>query len=252
MRSMRVLVAATALLCIVMGGCSRRPSMVLDQKEMASLLADLYEAEGMADQNYKEYQSDTARRALRQSVYAKHGVNQETMDSSLAWYGYHMDQYIQVYDRTLEILEKRMSSLPKTDPGDNGPTLAVEGDTATVWRSKQVEIFSPRLERRFISTHLLRDRYWQDGDSYQLLFKSVRTKGPVEATLTAVYSDGTNRSETQRFSGVGWQNMRMETDTTRTLSQVLMSLYYDPSAQTAPVAAIDSISLVRTHPTASR
>ena len=95
------------LLCILLlaAACDRRPDGVLGKEDMARLLADIHKAEIVAETNTRTY-NDSLKRVLRQSVYARHGVTTEDVDSSLSWYGYNMEKYLEVYDRVIEILEK--------------------------------------------------------------------------------------------------------------------------------------------------
>ena len=50
------------------------------------------------------------RQVLKQSIFAKHGVDQELYDHSLEWYGHNMDVYTDVCDRAMRQLEDEKKS----------------------------------------------------------------------------------------------------------------------------------------------
>lgn len=245
MRIASAVLMAFVLAALVAGGCSRRPSMVPGKEKMAQLLADIHEGEGMADQNFTQYRSDSSRLALRQAIYAKHGVNQEIMDSALAWYGYNVTEYMEVYDRVIEILEGRMNALPVEVSAV--VSNEIEGDTAIVWRSEMPQLFTPRINRNIIAAELKHDRFWESGDTYTLNFKTVDTRGTVDVSVTALYTDGSNQSVSRSFSVPGWQSVKLRTDTANSATAVLVNIFYDVPEHGNYIAAIDSITLMRTH-----
>ena len=90
--------------------CRHTPEGVLEQEEMAQLMADIHMGEALVDFNYSTYPNDSTRKMLKQSIYAAHKVTAEEVAPSLEWYGKHIEDYITVYDRTLEIIQQRQSN----------------------------------------------------------------------------------------------------------------------------------------------
>lgn len=236
-----------ALLLAVTAACSRRPSMVLSEEDMAQLMADVHEAEGVIDQNYNAYREDSAKLRLRQAVYVKHGVTQAEVDSSLAWYGYNIEKYAKVYDRVLEILDKRLKNVRSQAGEASKPEMnfAVEGDSAVVWRTYNPIFFTPRMEREMVSTMLQRDQYWRAADSYQLRYKSLGATKGVMARITLNYSGDSTATQVMRGSMDGWHTMVVNTDTAAIPQSVVLELRYSPAPGTETIAAIDSVTLVR-------
>ena len=77
--------------------CSSTPDYVLSEDDMAALLVDIHKGESYVDMHYNVYsdsRSDSLRKVLRQSILRKHNVSQELFDTSLVWYGHHIDTYI--------------------------------------------------------------------------------------------------------------------------------------------------------------
>lgn len=247
MKAMRVIPALLLVATMLAAGCSRRPSMVLGQEDMAQLMADLHEAEGLVDQNYTVYRSDSSKLRLRQAVYVKHGVTQAEVDSSLAWYGYNIERYTKVYDRVLEILEKRLKSVRSQGGEASRPdmTFAVEGDSAVVWRTYTPLLFSPRMERELVNTSLQRDQYWREGDRYVLRFKSVGASEPMMARVTVNYARDSTATRMWQGEMDGWHTLTVDTDTAIMAQSVVMELRYAAPRDTRGIAAIDSVTLTR-------
>ena len=98
-----ILAMALAMLMIFVSGCKKTPDWIIQPEEMAQLMADVHTAEAVVDYNYSSFPTDSTKQALKQSVFAAHGVSSEQVDTSLVWYGNNIEQYIKVYDRTLDI-----------------------------------------------------------------------------------------------------------------------------------------------------
>ena len=241
------LYVAMLLVSVTLTGCSNRPDNVLSTHDMAAVLADIHEAEGVIEQDYNNYKGDSAKITLRQSVYLKHGIDAATMDTSLAWYGYNIDKYQEVYEEVIDILDKRLAGI-KVSPVqsmDFGSYGNVEGDSAIVWRDLQPRYFHTRLFNKPVTAVLSRDRYWEDGDEYNLRFRTTDNRGPVEVTAAILYGDDTNDMVHRQFGTVGWHTMKLSVDTAKFASKVTISISYRPQPRNE-VMAIDSITIMRT------
>lgn len=121
------LIAAIASASLMFGACSSRPDYVLDENKMAEVLADL----GIADQlslralrGQNEFDTDSARKVLRQAIMKHNGVTEAQFDSTLNWYGHHMDDYAKLYKKVENRLADRRTTLNRnagtgTDDADN-------------------------------------------------------------------------------------------------------------------------------------
>lgn len=104
------------LCCLCIAACSRRPDNVLSEGKMADVLADLSIADQLALRNMSEntdFGNDSARKILRQSIMRKNGVTEAQFDSTLVWYGHHMDDYSKLYKKVEERLADRQTALNK-------------------------------------------------------------------------------------------------------------------------------------------
>ena len=75
-------------------GCNSTPDYVISQEKMAQLLVDIHIGESVVDANMQEYELDSVKKALKQSIYIKHGVTSEQVDTSFIWYGENIEKYI--------------------------------------------------------------------------------------------------------------------------------------------------------------
>lgn len=114
----------------LLAACSKVPDGILSEKKMQGVLTDMLLAEAMVNVDYNTYKSDTMKLALYESVFRKHDITQAVYDSSLVWYGRNLDIYMEVYNRVLADLNKRINNL-----GD------VQADAAPVSNRDSVDIW---------------------------------------------------------------------------------------------------------------
>ena len=99
----------------LLAACSKVPDGILSEKKMQGVLMDMLLAEAMVNVDYNTYKSDTMKLALYESVFRKHDITQAVYDSSLVWYGRNLDIYMEVYNRVLADLNKRINNLKKME-----------------------------------------------------------------------------------------------------------------------------------------
>lgn len=248
MRILRTFLLAVIALSAAFA-CNRVPDGVLPQEEMAQLMADIYIGESVVEANTGAY-NDSVKRAFRQSIYARHGVSSADVDSSLRWYGYNMERFIDVYDRTIEILNERSDdardragAAAQTLTAD-GSSVSLEGDSVDVWNDIRFRPFSRRLPANVMPFLLKFDSNWEKGDVYTLRAKTLGNSYPVRFSAAVEYSDGTKET----FSGTmpldGWHELRFAIDTLKNAREIYGALQY--TAPPGEIIFVDSISLTRT------
>lgn len=235
--------AVVAAVVSVMLSCDRTPDHVINKKEMASLLVDIHKAEGVVDLQGSRYRTDSAKKVLRQSVYADHGVTKEQFDTSLVWYGHNMEVYKEVYEQVIKQLEEELSM---ADIASEGVTVqvAVAGDSVDVWPDQVFRRFASTSPSDIMRFKLTADENWEKGDTYSWRFFANSHANPMQWTICADYNDGTVDYTSGRIHGGGWQELTLPTDTARTLRYVYGMLLYPPAH--GEVTYADSISLTRT------
>ncbi len=204
------------------------------------LMADIHTGEGVVDMNRNDYETDSAKMALRMAIYERHGVSSADVDSSLAWYGRNLKEYMAMYDRTIEILEQRL-----TETGNRvaAEAMSIAGDSVDVWAYPRYITFNALSPSRYITFGFAADENWERGDSYTWRAKLFNSGGDGYWTIAAEYADGSMESVRNPLNADGWQEIRFVTDSTRTARRVYGMLYGDGRAGTT--LRLDSVELVR-------
>lgn len=240
MRLAAMLMVAAALLGALLGGCRKQPDGVLSQEDMALVVADLHIADGVTSLNYSEFPTDSARQALKQSVLAAHGVSQQQLDTSFMWYGAHLDKYMEVCDRVIEILEERQSNIA----AGASAQIAMAGDSVELWPNARHIVGTPRMLSRILTFRIDPDTNWRPGDIYTLQYKVINARNRVASRILADYSDGTTAYRDEPGTSQGVATSRIQLDSTRTPERVYGYILLDPDQR--DYFHLDSISLVRT------
>ncbi len=226
--------------------CNGTPDYVIPPKKMAEVMADVHTGEAVVESNARSFPTDSTKKALMQSVYIKHGVTSAQMDTSLYWYGHHLDKYMDVYKRTIEILETRIADAEKIGgKSDKSPIrVSVDGDSVNIWQGASLRRNSPFLPSEYMSFHYGTDKNWERGDRYTLNAKMINTHSPLTMTIAAEYNDGTTEYVSVTHVGDGKKQLLLVLDSAKVASNVYGSLHYAPRGD--EISYIDSISLVRT------
>ena len=225
---------------LVAASCSRRPDGVLSQEKMAQLMADIYTAEAVIEFNRTDFHSDSARLAVRQAVYERHGVTQLIVDSSFVWYGRNMDKYMDVCDRTIEILDHR-----SMDTGNRlaAAALSIAGDSVDIWPGARFLRLSDPSPSSVVTFSFPRDPNWQQGDIFTWRAKMFNSDHEAHWGITTEYADGMVEYYQTSFNGNGWHELHFVTDSNRVATRIYG--YMLPDRAPGTTMMIDSMSMVR-------
>ncbi len=238
--SSRCFILSLAVLCAITS-CKRVPGYVIDPDDMAELMADIHVGESVVEMNYSQFSDDSSRQALKQAILAKHGVTKEQLDTSFMWYGAHLDKYQDVYDRTIEILQKRLDESGAIAAA--AASASISGDSVDIWSAPRIYSFSAKSPSRFMTFDVNRDNNWETGDSYTWRAKFVNNPNPAKCAILAEYSDGSVEVMNSQFSGDGWHEVTFYVDSTKTANRVYGFMEFAPNKQT--FVYLDSVQLVR-------
>ncbi|MDE5941587.1 MAG: DUF4296 domain-containing protein, partial [Muribaculaceae bacterium] len=229
---------AGIIFAALVASCNKTPDNVLDQEEMALLMADIHTGEAVIDYNYSMFPDDSTRKVLKQSIFRAHGVDQETVDTSFVWYGNHIEEYIKVYDRTIEIIQDRQRDFARA----NNAQITIAGDSVEVWNGPRHIVVSNNTPMRYIPFSLVPDSTWQKGDVYMLSCKPINMQQGVNGKLLVDYSDGSTRYTDNTLTEKAKNVLRLQVDSTLTPSRVYGYLELPAANSTYEV---DSIALTR-------
>lgn len=252
-KGLRGAIAALVCLCLCTA-CDRTPDGVIPPGKMAELLADLNVAESVVDLDRRTYPDDSARMALKQSVYARLGVTSAEVDSSYMYYGHHLKQYMDIHDDAVEILQDRLDRLGEGDSAE-GVTLAVAGDSVNVWSAPSAGTLSQLSPGGTLAFSINADSHWERGDWYTFTLKTLNGTPRVRMQMVVDYTDGT--SEYSHYDATaedgGTSHIMLYTDSARQAARVYGQASFDLAtprtwARRSPVGErlyIDSVALIR-------
>ncbi len=229
------------LLIMIVIGCNSTPDYVIPPEKMARVLADIHIGESVAEINRSDYREDSLKKALKQSIYIKHGITAEDVDTSFVWYGHHIEEYIKVYDQVIEILEKDIKHIGTLA---DDVQITVAGDSADAWNGIRHYILSHESPNEYISFSINKDDNWDKGDRYQWQMKMFNNRSLLSWSLFADYEDGTTEYCNEIGKGEGWNEISLIADSTKVATRIYGVARVDlvPGER----VFIDSISLIRT------
>ncbi len=227
---------------LFLSGCTSTPDNVIEPDKMALLLADIHKGESVIELNRTEYDRDSVKKVLKQSIYHKHGVTAEQVDTSFIWYGNNIEEYVKVYDRVLELLNEDLA-LVNSMTKDNGKIITASGDSIEVWNEAVYYEFSKLSPSQYLTFNIERDQNWTKGDRYIWKMKFINSNSPMNCAIYAEYPNGTTEAYLSQLKN-GWNDIKFMTDSTKMPARI----YGIAKILTRPdeIVFVDSISLVRT------
>lgn len=274
-----LLVLAIALSLV---SCDKTPRGVMSVNAMADLIVDLQLAEAYMENHIADFQTDSDKMVLKQSVFKKHGITQQDYDTSLVWYAHNMDDYVKAYDKAIGKLKNRYDKLDKGGKGatgeapqdimgaDAGPgepthnpvpgatlphpragknfkTLSTDTkrDSVDLWQGRRSYTLAQGAKRGFIPFDISPDVNKRPGDRYQLAYKLMRGGNNFKVNLSVDYTDGTTTLMSRPTNSDGWVTVDVQTDTTRQVRRIYGYVSYD--MKRGHTAYVDSLTLMRTH-----
>jgi hypothetical protein len=231
--------ALLAVGVLALTACRRVPGEVIAPDEMAMLLADIHVGDAVVEQNRRDYGSDSVKMLLKQSILARHGVDGERFDSSLSWYAHNPEIYLEVYDKTIEILQTRMNENDAQIAG----SLSVVGDSVDLWGGARFLAVSDLSATKYVTFNIEADENSEQGDRYTWRGKFVNNISKTRWGIAATYSDGTVEVLDAEADKDGWNEIEFVSDST--LHPEKIYGYMEVQSRPGMTTWIDSIQLVR-------
>lgn len=235
------LICALALMAV---GCDDTPEYVVPHDKMVDLLVDIHIGESVVDVNRRDYRNDSLKKVLKQSILLKHGVTQQQLDTSLVWYGHHLEEYLDVYDDVIARLENEIKLADEASSGEDVLVVSVAGDSVDVWNGIRYRIFNENSPSQYLSFVLKHDENTEIGDEYMWEFRLQNNRSNVAWSMAADYNDGSTDFATGVASSNNWNQLRLMTDSAKTMTRIYGMARVIPAK--GEVVYVDSISLMRT------
>lgn len=234
------------MLVFVAASCSRTPGYVIPQKKMAALMADIYTGEAVVGASARTWAHDSVRQVFLHSIYRRHGVTVQQVDTSLYWYGHNIQAYMDMCKLTEELLQKRIEEVENQGGHSDRYVASVtaDGDSVDVWNGLRWRRNSSLSPSDFTSFVLSPDRNWDRGDRYHLSVKGIGTRQPMTLSMAVDYNDGTTEMRTVSLPPEGRNTITLVLDSAKMASSIYGYIKYRPMRD--EVSYLDSISLYRT------
>ncbi|MDE5869025.1 MAG: DUF4296 domain-containing protein, partial [Muribaculaceae bacterium] len=99
------------LCCLILAACSDRPDNIPSDSEMVKVMADLEMAQAyLQNKGYTNNTPENRERILKY-ILEKNGMSREDFDSTIVWYGKHIDKYDELYAKVDKELARRESKI---------------------------------------------------------------------------------------------------------------------------------------------
>lgn len=175
--------AGVSLLMLASVACGRRPSDVIADDEMASLLADMYKAEAYVSSDPDYALNDSMRMVLRASVLAEHDATEADFSRSLDWYGHNIDRLGDIYEEVEAQLEKEAAA-----PASGGGEATSK---ESLWKGETRVALSPYKGTNRISFEIEGKQLGKNDNEIVWEFTAPVLPGRFTTFIGADYTDGT-------------------------------------------------------------
>lgn len=221
--------------------CRRTPEGILDEAQMTDLLVDIYKSESIIELERSRYYPDSIKKALKQSVYLRHGVTPEQVDESYQWYGHHIEDYLKIHDNVISQLENEIETQSGTK------IIFQEGDSIDVWPTFKVIRQSEFSPQSIYAFNLNIDDSFKRGDNFNLQFTIIDPSNAARIT-SALFAEYQNNTTDFKYIETSFpdskSSLRLVLDSLSDISAIHGYIRIN-NPLNKPVY-IDSISLTRT------
>lgn len=193
----------------LLGACGGRPSNVLSESKMVSLMADMEIAEAYA--NTQTGVSANEKLEYGKRILEAHGVSQETLDTTLAWYGRNMDDYAKLFEKVDKEIIKKQKRFSET------PEVKIK-EADNLWPYSTHLIMSPLSESDVLTFSLPKPSV-KKGDVLEFSFY-LPNPASFKGTFGVEYTDGYGEASISNFSSGRKMIMSLQTDTAREISRI--------------------------------
>lgn len=245
--SLIYIVIAMALL---LTACKGQPDYVIEEDRMVDLLVDIHKTEAVINLNYSHFNSNEKKRGVREAVYMRHNTNKAQFDTSLVWYGNHLDVYMDVYDRVIAKLKEEDSYIKELIAQDDVQILTLEGDTIDIWKQERWHFFNSNKGENVLSFSIDKDENFKRRDHFTLRFHTINVPTTGNKVHAYIATRHNNQLINYNYATVkeGWNTIKTQSDSLNNLNEIYGYIAMPPRND-GHIMYIDSIELIRIHNT---
>lgn len=217
-------------LCI---SCGNRPSNVLGEDEMVSLMVDMELAESYTA-TQASFSKNEERLEMGQRVLSAHGVTPETLDTTLAWYGRNLDEYSALFEKIDKEINRRR------DIYMDNPEAA-QKNRFTLWPYPQHLVLS-KLSGFKDFTFSFETPEMEKGELIRFQFSSASSTD-INGILGFEYIDGSGEAMSSNVKGNKKFEIDLQSDTAKIIKRIYGIVSF-PNERDYPIY-LDSLTIVR-------
>ena len=237
---------------LLLASCRSQPDYVIDKDRMVDLMIDVHKTEAVINLNYSSYPTDEKKRAMRKAVYMRHNITEAEFDSSMIWYGHHLDVYMEIYDEVIKRLKEEDAEIKKLIAEENVQVLTQEGDTVDIWKQERWHIFNPNKGENILAFNIDKDDNFKRRDHFTLRFHTLNV--PSTGQPITVYIAARHNNHLIHYNSAtikeGWNSINVQSDSINHLSEIYGYIAMPPRKD-RHIMYVDSIELIRIHNKAS-
>ncbi len=243
-----IAITLTALL-LWLGSCNDRAEGVLSEKQMVDLLVDIHKSEAVMALNYNQYPNDKSRQGVREAVYMRHHTNQAQFDTSLVWYGNHIDDYMKIYDQVIERLNTENEQIKALIAEDNSQVLTSPGDTVDIWKQGRIHTFNAAKNENLLTFDITSDENFSPRDRFILdihVINAPRNGAKPQMYLAVRHNQQNIHYNHAEIRSDGWTTLKIQSDSATRMENIYGYILL-PRRPDKHVMYVDSIRLLRIH-----
>ncbi|MEG0949808.1 MAG: DUF4296 domain-containing protein [Bacteroidales bacterium] len=133
------------LVLFLVGACNQVPDGVLNRKQMENVLYEVHVAEGIMEEYPAQYRTPESKQQLLATVFYDNGITKAEFDSSMVYYGAHLDQYMKIYQKVTERLNAQKDIATNALTAYERSLQTPPGDSVDIWKKPAERILDPAL-----------------------------------------------------------------------------------------------------------
>ena len=232
--------------------CHHVPEEVIPPGKMEDLLVDIHTSEGLMEIEYTLFNTPEKKEAARKAILQKHKVTEEQFDTSLVWYGKHLDDYIKIYDRVIERLKAQDDALRAEIEAGEMQTLTRPGDTVNIWKQENYFTLQPGLLQGILTFNIAVDENFQIQDEFVLRLNVMAfpryEAAPLQVLLGVEHTNDSIRYVTGEISKNGWAEFTLSSDSIIPIRQVFGNIVLTSAGDRKKQEIyLDPVQLIRIH-----
>lgn len=237
---------------LLITACHSRPKDIIPPEKMEDLLVDVHTSEGLMEIEYDLFRTPGRKEAARKAVLDKYGVSQDQFDTSLVWYGRHLEEYIRIYDRVIERLKTQDEALRAQIEADEMQTLTRPGDTVDIWKREKYFVLQPDLLQGILTFNIAVDDNFRVHDKFVLRMNVMAfpryAASPLQTFLGVEHINDSIRYVTGEINKNGWAEFTVSSDSVVPVRQVFGNIVLTPSpGRPSQDVYLDPVELIRIH-----